>query len=117
MNRIHDVFHVFLLKPYKKSNDSNSEPPSIEIEKDTEWEIEKILNNQIYHGQLQYFVRWLEYPLSDDSWLPATEMKNVSDLIREFHERYSNKFEKFLKKKRRNAANMQKKKSIKKKKK
>ena len=43
------------------------------------------------------------------------KMKNVSDLIREFHEKYSNKFEKFLKKKRKNAANMQKKKSIKKK--
>ena len=115
MNRIHDVFHMFLLKSYKKNNDFNSEPPPIEIEGNIEWKIEKILNNWIYHDQFQYFVRWLEYSLSDDSWLSVIKMKNVSDLIREFHEKYSNKFEKFLKKKRKNVANMQKKNSIKKK--
>ena len=50
MNRIHDVFHMFLLESYKKNNDFNSEPLPIKIEKNTEWEIKKILNNQIYHG-------------------------------------------------------------------
>ena len=117
MNRIHDVFHVFLLKSYKKNNDFNSEPPSIEIEKNTEWEIKKILNNWTYHDQFQYFVRWLGYSFLNDSWLSVTEMKNALDLIREFHEKYSNKLEKLSEKKRKNVANMQKKRLIKKKKK
>ena len=43
-------------------------------------------------------------------------MKNALDLIREFHEKYSNKPGKLSEKKRKNVANMQKKKSIKKKK-
>ena len=45
MNKIHDVFHVFLLKSYKKNNDFNNEPFSIKIEENTEWKIKKILNN------------------------------------------------------------------------
>ena len=51
------MFHMFLLKSYKKNNDFDNEPLPIEIEQNTEWEIEKILNNRIYHDQLQYFVR------------------------------------------------------------
>ena len=50
INKIHNVFHVFLLEPYKKNNDSNNESLPIEIEGDTEWKIEKILNNWIYHN-------------------------------------------------------------------
>ena len=88
MNRIHDVFHVFLLKSYKKNNDFNSESFPIEIEENTEWKIKKILSNQIYHNQFQYFVQWLEYSFLDDSWLSVTKMKNDLDLIREFHEKY-----------------------------
>ena len=38
MNRIHDLFHMFLLKSYKKSSDSNNEPPPIKIENNSEWE-------------------------------------------------------------------------------
>ena len=107
------MFHVFLLEPYKGSNDSNSEPPPIEIEGDTEWEIEEILDSRIYHGQLQYLVRWLGYPPSDDSWLPATEMKNASDLVRGFHERYSNKPGGLPERKRRSAADVQKERPVK----
>ena len=41
INRIHDVFHMFLLKSYKKNNDFNKKPLPIEIKKNTDWKIKK----------------------------------------------------------------------------
>ena len=47
--KIHDVFHVSLLEPYTKTNDSNvPAPPPIVIEGENEYEIKEILDSQIH---------------------------------------------------------------------
>ena len=48
--RIHPVFHVSLLEPYRTSNRPNREQPPLEpedIEGDLEWEIERIVKSEI----------------------------------------------------------------------
>ena len=60
--KIHNVFHVFLLEPYIKTNDSNvSAPPLIVVKEENEYKVEKILNNQIHQRKLQYLIKWLRY--------------------------------------------------------
>jgi len=85
--KIHDVFHVDLLLPYKEteaySTPFTHPPPIIEIEE--EYEIEAILDSRRKgHGhQLQYLVHWKGYPHSDDSWITHKDL-HAPELLAEF---------------------------------
>ena len=60
--KIHDVFHVSLLEPYTKINNSNVPAlPPIVVEREDEYEVKKIFDSQIHWGKLQYLVKWLGY--------------------------------------------------------
>ena len=66
MNRIHPVFHVSKLKPYKASG--RLQPPlvPIEIEGELEYEVEPILDKRInkqshIQDSVEYLVKWLGY--------------------------------------------------------
>ena len=71
--KIHSVFHVSLLDPYKVTDISNREQPSLEpedVEGDMEWEVEKIIKSEIITytrkvrtvdeqlRELRYLVKW-----------------------------------------------------------
>jgi len=48
--RIHPVFHISLLEPYQAANQPNGEQPPRdpeEIERDLEWEVERIVKRGI----------------------------------------------------------------------
>ena len=68
--KIHDVFYVDLLLPYKEMEAYGTPftcPPPI-INSDKEYEIEAILDAQRKgrERQLQYLVHWKGYPHSDN---------------------------------------------------
>ena len=71
--KIHNVFHIDLLLPYKETEQYGTpytRPPPI-IDSEEEYEIENILDAR-RHGRgrrLQYLVHWKGYPHSDDSWI------------------------------------------------
>ena len=89
---IHDVFHVSLLEPYKVSADREEpQPPPMEVDGEEQWEIEDVLDSRFYYGKIQYLVKWLDYPDTDNQWLPAGEMEGARELTSSFHERYLNK--------------------------
>ena len=79
--RIHPVFHVSLLKPYKESEDfTRATPPPPIIIPDTEeqeYEVETILDQHTIRGKQQYLVKWTGYPLHDATWEPAHYLKNT----------------------------------------
>ena len=62
---------------------------SIFVERDNEneksYEIEKLINKRIIKKDrekfTQYFVRWKEYDLEDDTWYSTNALKNVVDFI------------------------------------
>ena len=61
------MFHVSLLEPYKKTNDSDvPAPPPIVVKGEDKYKIKKILDSQILQGKLQYLVKWLEYSHNKD---------------------------------------------------
>jgi hypothetical protein len=54
-----EVFHVFLLEPYKESNISGRTqppPPCMEIDNHEEYEVEEVLDSRQRRGRLKYLV-------------------------------------------------------------
>jgi hypothetical protein len=76
--RIHPVFHVNLLEPFKKDKIQDRHPkelPPIVVNNHHEFEVEKIIDSRIHRNQLQYLVHWKEYNVMDRTWEP---LKNLS---------------------------------------
>ena len=86
--KIHPVFHVSLLKPYKESDEFEREirPPPVFITEDNqeEYEVEKILDKRIIRKKPQYLVKWLGYPLYDATWEPVENLKNCQEKVKEY---------------------------------
>ena len=90
--KIHNVFYVLLLKPYTGTNEpNNSPPPPIEVERQEKYEVEEILDSRIHYNKLQYLVKWMGYPHSDNQWLPKDDVTRSQDLVSLFHKIYPNK--------------------------
>jgi hypothetical protein len=91
--RIHNVFHVSLLKPYRVDDGQftgrpqiNRPPPEI-IDGEEEWEVERILDHRtrrVGRGTVvEYLVKWLGYPDSDNSWVPSGDV-HAATLVKEY---------------------------------
>ena len=66
--KVHPVFHVSLLEPYRESafpGRVQDPPPSIKIENHEEYEVEKILDSRRNRGKLEYFVHWSGYDINE----------------------------------------------------
>ncbi len=86
---IHNVFHVSLLKSYKKRFDDVITSSSIMINEERHDEMKLILNNKLYRKRLQYFVKWLSWSNIENQWIYAENIQ-TDDLIRDFHQQYLN---------------------------
>src|SRR5258707_3379890 len=85
--KIHDVFHIDLLLPYKETEAYGTPftcPPPI-IDSEEEYEIEAILNARRHRRgrQLQYLVHWKGYPHLDDSWVHHKDL-HAPDILHEY---------------------------------
>ena len=79
--RIHNTFHVSLLKPWKKGTwrqEEESGVPELQQDDDEEYEIEKVLRWRYYKSgntrKKEYLVVWKGWPLSDSTWLRDEEI-------------------------------------------
>jgi hypothetical protein len=91
---VHPVFHVSMLEestPNQIPHRNQPPPPPVEVEGDTEYEIERILDSKIDRRRkpcnLLYLVKWTGYEGTEDetSWVLATEVGNAPEVIAEFH--------------------------------
>ena len=90
--KIYDVFHMSLLEPCDKAYKSNvPPPPSINVEGEDKYKVEKILDSRSYYGKLQYFVKWMGYPHSKNQWLFEDNITESKDLIDLFYRLYPEK--------------------------
>jgi len=85
--KIHNVFHMDLLLPYKETEQYGmpfTQPPPI-IDSEEEYEIENILDAWHYgrRRKLQYLVHWKGYPHSDDSWIDHKDL-HAPDALADF---------------------------------
>jgi len=98
--KIHPVFHVSLLEPYRSSNRPNREQPPRdpeEIEGDLEWEVERIVKSEIISymrkvrgrnkpmKELRYFVKWKGCAEDENTWEPPEGMMNAQEEVERFH--------------------------------
>ena len=85
--RIHDVFHVSRLLPYRETREHGENfprPPPDLIEGEEEYEVESIQNSRFFRRQLQYLVKWKGYPDSDNEWIAASDA-HADDLLTLYH--------------------------------
>ena len=89
--KIHPVFHVDLLTPYTETafhGTNYTRPPPDLINNEEESEIEQILDSRVKgrNRRVQYLVKWVGYPNSDNQWLDADQL-TADNTIREFKKR------------------------------
>lgn len=89
--KIHNVFHVSLLKPYNEGARGDLEPPPIIIDGKEKFKVEEVLDNRLHYKKLQYLVKWLSYSALDNQWLSAVELDSTLELVDLFHKLYLNK--------------------------
>ena len=86
--KIHPVFHVSLLKPYKETDNFVRQTPPLPeiIDEKEEYEVETILDKNIVKRKIYYLVKWKGYPSYDATWEPAENLVNAPEKIKEFEE-------------------------------
>jgi len=88
---IHPVFHASLLTPYSKTKEHGenyARPPPNLVGGTEQYEVEAICSHQRQGRgrQLQYLVKWLGYPESNNTWEPAGHLQTPI-LLKEYHRR------------------------------
>jgi hypothetical protein len=92
--KIHPIFHVSLLEPYKELSILGRfqvPPPLIEIEGQEKFEVSEILDLRIIQRKLDSLVQWQGYDVSERTWEPVSNLRNAPEMIQKFHRRYPEK--------------------------
>ncbi|GJP85889.1 hypothetical protein CLOP_g15986 [Closterium sp. NIES-67] len=81
--KIHNAFHVQLLKPYRDPNTifvgrQPPPPPPVLVQNEPEYEVESVLaHRRRRNGTVELLIRWKGYDPSEDSWVSETDMGNA----------------------------------------
>lgn len=86
--KMHNVFHVQLLKPYRDSGRVQPPPAPIEIEDSLEYEVERVLEHrEVKRGKQvrkEYLVKWLGYHHEHNTWEPEKHLAHCKDILAEY---------------------------------
>ena len=86
--RLHDVFHIDCLSPYR-GNEVNSllpRPPNpVTIDGEEEYEVDHVRDSKLFGRTLKYLVRWKGYGEGEDTWEPSGNLRHSPRAVKEFH--------------------------------
>jgi len=88
--KIHLVVNVSQIKQYIDQVDGQRKetPQPVVIEREEEWEVEKILNKRRIRGKDKFLVWWKGFTAEGDTWESRENLQNAGELLREFEEEY-----------------------------
>ena len=49
-----------------------------------EFEVEEIIGRRVNNGRVEYKIKWEGFPMSQSTWEPLRNLKNVIDMIDEY---------------------------------
>ncbi len=53
-------------------------------QKESEYEVDKIIDKRIHDGMISYKIQWIGFPVSDATWEPIENLEKCQDMISEF---------------------------------
>ena len=84
--KIRNVFHVDLLIPFHETDaygPAYSQPAPELINGDEEYEVEAIIDDRVHRRKRQYLVKWVGYPVSENSWVDKSDLHSP-ELLSEY---------------------------------
>jgi hypothetical protein len=83
--KVHNVFHISLLKPVSLGTSTVAPPPPTMIDGEMEYEVEQIESHRfVGHGKLQFLVKWLGYGVEHNTWEPQANCANCPEKVSEY---------------------------------
>ncbi|CAI7899259.1 unnamed protein product [Closterium sp. NIES-54] len=88
--KLHNAFHVQLLKPYKDPNQQFQgrqlpPPPPFLVQDEPEYEVERVLTHRRRGGKtLEFLLRWKGYDPTEDSWVVEADMGNARRALKDY---------------------------------
>jgi hypothetical protein len=85
--KIHDVFHVDRLSPYKGNKVNGLLPPPPEpvtVDRE-EYEVNHVRDSKVFGRTLKYLIHWKGYREGEDTWELAKNLTNAKVKVDEFH--------------------------------
>ena len=77
--KIHPVFHVGTLKPYKRDSRWQPPPPPVEVDSEGEWfEVDKVLAHCKRRGRMEYQVKFEGYGPEHNAWVKEADFSEES---------------------------------------
>jgi hypothetical protein len=89
--RIHDVFHISVLKPFRADGSMPAPPVPEVIDGELEFEVEAILaHKDVRRGRSrkqvrQFLIKWAGYGIESNSWEPADCLTNCPEKLEEYY--------------------------------
>ncbi len=86
--KIHNIFHIDLLMPYKETEQYGmpyTRPPPVIDQGEEEYEIESIISDKSSgrNWKKQYLIHWKGYPSSNDSWVDHEDL-HAPEILQEY---------------------------------
>ena len=86
--KIHNVFHVNLLKPYRSDGRCQPPPPVVQLDGSLEFEVETILSHRTVKrgksNRLSFLVKWLGFGHEHNTWEPESNLVNCPDILQAY---------------------------------
>ncbi len=82
--KIHDVFHISLLRPYHEDGAYQPPPVTILLDGEEEFVVDSVLDARTDFGsrsKKSYLVRWAGYGPEHDTWEPESNLQNCKHKI------------------------------------
>ncbi|TPX50739.1 hypothetical protein SeMB42_g02154 [Synchytrium endobioticum] len=95
--RIHPVFHISLLKRYKRPSDPSKQlpkPPPMQVTSDDGWVIKDIIEVRRRGRGFEYLIDWEGFGPEDRTWEPRWHL-NDDRLLQQWHQKHPEKISPF----------------------